>query len=119
MQGPQNSGSFPYLVFSGPFQYDAGMVSEGAVSQKKALFWFTCYSNYINDAMDWVTALEKDFVALFVPGFTVALNSVRLTSMIYELGTKHPAFNDDQVLQTGKENAMSAAMIAFQIGWQE
>ena len=117
-QGPQNVGSIPYLVFTGPFSYDAGIVSEGAVGQKVARYWLTAYHLQFDLALDWLTAIERDLVSFFVPGIFSTQNSCRITSMTYCFGTK-TIVTTDQVSQTGKELSVFPATMCYQIGWQE
>lgn len=108
----------PYLVWDGPFDYDQGEVSGGAIKNKTAKFWFTVYSQFLDDASLWIKAIENDLVSLFVPGYYAPLTTVRIMSMLYVKGSKFPSRND-QVQRTGEEFPVNGFTIAYQICWQE
>lgn len=114
---PQNLTENPKLVWNGPFDYDQGTTAQGAVETKSAKFWFTVYANYLDDAMDWMDAIETDVLDLFTPVHYETLTTVRIMSMIYIPGTKLPV-KSDQAARTGKEFAMDAVTICYKIVWQ-
>lgn len=116
-QAPANVGRTPYVVWTGPFDYDPGNFSGGSLSQKKAQFWFSVYTAYLDDAIDWISAIEEDLVGLFVPGYFYNLTTCRITQIIQNAGTKmHIPSN--QSSRTGEEFPTCGATIAFTIGWQ-
>lgn len=116
--GPRNVGDVPYLIFSGPFNYDAGIYSGGSTPLKVATWVLTCYTPKIDLSLDWITAIEKDFDSLFVFGYFADLASCRIMSITPMAGSKL-LLASDQVLQTSKEVSTAAAVEMFQIGWQE
>lgn len=118
IQAGSDMGTLPYFVFDGPYAYDPGNVSEGAVGQKIANFWFVAYHSDIVKALDWITAFEIELRELFVPTVFVDLPSCRITSMICINGSKRP-MKSDRVQQTGREFSNAAATISYQIGYQE
>lgn len=115
-KGSQNN-QVPRLAFTGPFEYDSGNVAEGTVEEKIATFWFACYHAYLDDALDWISAIEADLASLFVPGYFANLEHTRIMSMIQVQGSKRP-FYSDQAQITGKESPPEAATIAYRIAWQ-
>lgn len=114
---PSTVDDLPYVVWTGPFQYDPGNYSGGSLAQKKARFWFSVYTNYLDDAIDWLTAIENDISELFVPGFYHTLTTCRITQMILCPNTKMQA-KSDQNQRTGQEFPTSGATMAYLIGWQ-
>ena len=116
-EAPATVGNLPYVVWTGPFQYDSGNYSGGALSQKKARFWFSVYTDYLDNAIDWLTAIENDISTLFVPGYFFNLTTCRITQMILVPSTKmHLTTNQSQ--RTGQEFPTAGATMAFTIGWQ-
>jgi hypothetical protein len=116
-QAPANVGTLPYVVWTGPFQYDPGNYSGGSLAQKKARFWFSVYTNYLDDAVDWLTAIENDISELFVPGYYFTLTTCRITQMILCPNTKMQIASD-QIQRTGQEFPTGGATMAYTIGWQ-
>ena len=115
---PQNAGGRPYLTWMGPYNWDQGLISEGALSEKVSNWWFTAYTADLDDAVTWISNIETDIVELFVPGYFYTAPTGRIASMTYVQYSKH-CVESDQVQQTAKEHPYSAATICFQIGWQE
>ena len=116
-EAPSNVGTLPYVVWTGPFQYDPGNFSGGALAQKKARFWFSVYTNYLDDAIDWITNIENDLTGLFVPGYLFNLTTCRITQMILDSSSKMQ-IKSDQSMRTGQEFPTSGATVAYTIGWQ-
>lgn len=116
-KAPQNVHGLPYLVFEGPVNWDQGSVSGGAVGQKIGNFWFSVYCPDMDDAMDWITAIEERLLALFVPGYYFTAATGRITSMLYVANSKL-CMAGDQTQRTSEEFPYSGATIQYQIGWQ-
>lgn len=115
--GPNNVGNIPYLVWTGPTSYEPGNYSGGALTQKKARYWFTVYTEYLDDAINWINAIEQDMNTLFVPGYFFDLTTCRITQMIQEPFSKSSAMGD-QTQRTGAEFPNTGATISYVIGWQ-
>lgn len=116
-QAPANVDNLPYVVWTGPFQYDPGNYSGGSLAQKKARFWFSVYTDYLDTAIDWLTAIENDISELFVPGYYYRLTTCRITQMILCPNTKMQV-QSDQNQRTGQEFPYGGATMAYMIGWQ-
>lgn len=116
-EAPQTANPGHYIVWTGPKNYDPGLVSEGAIGNKTARFWFTVYSEFLDDATDWMNAIESDIINLFVPGYYFDLTSVRIMSMLQVAGTKYKA-EDDMVQRTGDEFQLTGFTCCWQICWQ-
>lgn len=115
---PENAAAAPYLVWTGPFDYDQGTVSQGAIATKIAKFWLTAYSQYLDDCSNWINTIENDLLALFTTqGHYEVLPTVRIMSMIYQRGSKFPS-GTDQTLRTGQEFPTNGFTICYQICWQ-
>lgn len=114
---PQNVGQLPYLVWDGPHNWDQGLIAEGALDEKVFDLWFTAYQLDVDDAWDWINAIEEDVVSVFVPGYFFTGGTGRIATMTYVQHSKHCVLSD-QVQQTAAERSMSAATICFKIGWQ-
>lgn len=108
----------PRLSFIGPFDYDPGTTSDGDMETKLGNMYLSVFCEHLDDAMDWLTAIELDFAALFVPGFFVNLTTVRIIKMIQQNGSKKPMLTDE-VLQTGQEHPPAAAIICYKVEWQD
>lgn len=114
---PQNANAGPYLVWTGPFDYDPGLFSGGALDNRTAKFWFTCYAQYLDTAADWMTAVEDDIRTLFVPGYFFPATTIRIMSMLLQKGSKMSA-SSDQTFRTGQEFPLNGFTCAYQICWQ-
>ena len=117
---PQDAGGndkFPYLVWTGPFKYEQNTTSDGAALGRWANFWFTAYTDYADDASDWIDAIEDDVLNLFVNQYFQNLSTVRIMTMTYVPNTKFlvPA---DNVSRTSNEFGLSGMTICYKIQWQ-
>jgi hypothetical protein len=119
--GGQDLSSGPYLVYSGPFNYDTGLFSGGACGTKKANFFVTVYDAFPDSAYQWATNIEQALIDKFP-------NTAPLYYYTGPLGTRFVSWlqvpgsmrclPQDQTGMTGKENPRTGYTQAFQVGWQ-
>lgn len=119
--GGQDLTEGPYLVFSGPYNYDTGLFSGGACGTKKANFWLSVYTDFADEAYDWSTAIELALIEKFPNTapiyFFTGPEGTRFVSWLQVPGSLR-CLPQDQVGMTGKENPRSGFTQAFQVGWQ-
>lgn len=98
----------PYLVWSGPLNYDPGNVARGATTLKKADFWFWCHhQESMTQVALWLGEIEEEVKSYFVSHQDFSAEGIRIKSA--NLIDKNLLYD----MVTGNEFSFSVGTIGF------